>query len=229
MPLDGLRVLDLGCNAGYNIFDLIECGAREAVGIEMRDSYLAEAGREKERLGCTNATFRKADARFVDTLGLGRFDLCLCSGLLYHMQNPFNLLKRIRNVCRVLALETHIAPELWNFWRAALKYRGNLTLRKHRVVLDGHAFTGRYNIFPASQDMGKTSGSVVSHRTFWFDRASLEKAFDLAGFDVEAFYFGAIPPGKPPILVDHGTKRTKVFVLARVRQPDREIAVAPLD
>ena len=229
MPLNGLRVLDLGCNAGYNVFDLLECGCREAMGIELRERYLEAAEAEKQRIGAAGATFRRADARYVDTLGLGRFDLCLCTGLLYHMQNPFNLLKRIRNVCRVLALETHVAPPFWAYWLADHKYRCNLRWRKTKVTLDSEAFSGRENVFPVAQDMKVTSGSVVSHRTFWLDVPSLKRALDLAGFDLEAFYCGRTPPGKPTVLMHHGWRRAKVFVLARVREPKRDIPVAPLE
>lgn len=228
MPLEGLRVLDLGCNAGYNVFDALELGAREAVGLELRGRFLQEAREEKERAGFAGASFQEADARYVDSLGLGKFDVCLCTGLLYHMQNPFNLLKRIRNVCRVLALETHIAPPLWAYWLAETKYRCYLSRHKVTEVLDGETFTGRENIFPEQQDMDATSGSVVSHRTFWLDNSSLKKALDLAGFDIEAYYCGSNPPGKPPVFMHHGWRRAKVFVLARVREPEREIRVAPL-
>jgi SAM-dependent methyltransferase len=229
MPLEGLRAVDLGCNAGYNVFDLLDLGCREALGLELRERYLEMAEAEKARLGATAATFRSADARYVDSLGIGKFDLCLCSGLLYHMQNPFNLLKRIRNICRVLALETHVAPPLWAYWLAGHKYRCNLQLRKTTLTLDGEVFSGRENVFPVAQDMKATSGSVVSHRTFWLDVPSLKRALDLAGFELEAFYCGSTPAGKPPVLMDHGWRRLKVFVLARVREPERDIPVVPLE
>ena len=35
----------------------------------------------------------------------------LCFGFLYHLENPFNVLKRLRNVTGdLLLLETHVAP-----------------------------------------------------------------------------------------------------------------------
>ena len=137
MKLDGLSALDLGSHEGYNSLDLFESGCSRVVGVEIRDRFLEAAREEVRRLGYPGVEFVKADARKIDEAGLGRFDLCLCTGLLYHMQNPFNLLKRIRNMCHVLALETHLAPTLWNLLRAERKYRCNLSWATHRATLDG--------------------------------------------------------------------------------------------
>jgi hypothetical protein len=220
MTLRGLTAIDLGSHEGYNSLDLFESGCASVVGIEIRDRYVEVAREEARKLGYTSVSFLKADVRTIDEQGLGRFDLCLCTGLLYHMQNPFNLLKRIRNICKVMALETHIAPSFLNLFAAGNKYRCNLTWMRRTVTLDGRPFTGRLNVFPPSQDMQKTSGSVVSHSTFWLDQGSLLKALDLAGFRTKAVYFGVTPTGFPDILVDHGRSRTKVFVLAEVKDHD---------
>lgn len=224
IDIGGFSAIDLGSKEGYNSFDLHECGASNVLGIEIRDSFLEEAARSRGELGYDAVSFRKADVRMIDELGLGSFDLCLCSGLLYHMQNPFNLLKRLRNICRYLALETHVAPSFFNYFRTGIKYRTHLQFWERNVLLDGEAFRGRLNIFPAEQDMQNTSGSVVSHATFWPTRQSLLRALDLVGFDLEAVYFGSCPPGKPPISIDHGVTRTKIFLLARNRQPGTVVA-----
>ena len=214
LNLEGLTAIDLGSHEGYNAFDLIECGCKSVLGIEIRNQYLTIAEQEKKRLGYTNVNFLNVDVRKVDELNLGRFDLCLCSGILYHMQNPFNLLKRIKNICQFLALETHISLPLWLFPYIGKKYRGNLTWRHHKASLDGIIFRGRFNIFPSFQDMKLTSGSIDSHRSFWLDKRSLHKALGLAGFKIRATYFGRSPENFPDIDIDHGIRRSKIFILA---------------
>lgn len=225
LDIKGFSAIDLGSKEGYNSFDLRECGVDRIVGVEIREEFLGNARREANALGCSDIDFRQADVRVIDELGLGQFDLCLCSGLLYHMQNPFNLLKRMRNICRYLVIETHVAPAPWNLFRTGGKYRCHLELLQRSVVLDGERFRGRLNVFPAEQDMNRTSGSVVSHATFWLSLSSLLRALDLAGFDSEAVYFDRIPAGRPAIYVDHGVQRSKVFLLARNRHPERIIPV----
>jgi SAM-dependent methyltransferase len=225
MQIDGLTAIDLGSNEGYNCFDLFEAGCREVVGIEIRDRYLASAEQERIKLGYQHIQFLKKDVRKIDELGLGKFDLCLCTGLLYHMQNPFNLLKRLRNICNVLVLETHISPSIFQFFMARKKYRCNLSLLKHSIRLDNEVFEGRLNIFPASTNMDDTSGSVVSSATFWPDKQSLLKALHLAGFRLRVLYFSKTPNGFPAISVDHGYRRTKVFLVADVIDVNTHIPV----
>lgn len=227
MDLKGLSAIDLGSKEGYNAFDLVECGVSRALGVEVRDSFLKEAEETRRQLGYDSVSFQKGDVRQVDELGLERFDICLCSGLLYHMQNPFNVLKRIRNICRHLVLETHVAPTLLHYFFTGPKYRNHLQFRMREVLLDREVFRGRLNVFPLAQDMAATSGSIANHTTFWPSLASLKKALRLAGFEIEALYFGSAPKGRPEILVGHGHRRTKVFLLARVLAPEVVIAAGP--
>ncbi|MEO8205537.1 MAG: class I SAM-dependent methyltransferase, partial [Chthoniobacterales bacterium] len=91
LDLVGKRILDTGCKEGYNSFDLAELGAAEVVGIELRENFLEEARAEKARQHFDNVQFVVADARRIDEAGLGSFDICLCTGLLYHMQDALNL------------------------------------------------------------------------------------------------------------------------------------------
>jgi protein-L-isoaspartate O-methyltransferase len=227
IPLKGMRAIDLGSHEGYNCFDLADLGCAEVVGIEIRDRFLEKANATKIAENYPQVSFQKCDVRTIDEAGLGKFDLCLCTGLLYHMQNPFNLLKRLRNLCRYLVLETHVSPTLPALFFAAKKYRRYLTLRTHRIQLDGEEFTGRFNVFPVEQDMQQTSGSVVSHTTFWLSRESLERALRLAGFRLIASYLGKTPAGQPEIPVQHGIRRSKIFIVAEALEPERVIPVKP--
>jgi hypothetical protein len=205
----------------------VDNGCTEVVGVEIRERFLENANAMKQAENYHQVSFVNCDVRTIDEAGLGKFDVCLCAGLLYHMQNPFNLLKRIRNICRHLVLETHVSPTLPALFFAQKKYRLNLTLKTHRVKLDGEEFAGRFNVFPVEQDMQKTSGSVISHSTFWLSRESLERALRLAGFRIITSYMGKTPAGQPEIPIKHGLRRSKVFIVAEVLEPDRIIPVEP--
>ena len=226
LPLNGLRVIDLGCKDGYNSFELADYGAEEVVGIEIRDRYLNRANIIKQENNYDKVSFVKYDVRFIDQAKLGKFDICLCSGLLYHMVNPFNLLKRIRNICNVLMLETHIAPSsILNILRTNKFYRQRLTIRKYEVILDGEIFSGRFKYLPRNIDREITSGSYFFNRTFWLDKRSLLKALSLAGFDIKAVYFNRTPKGYPNIKIRHGFSKSKIFIYAVVIEPKKIIPV----
>lgn len=215
MKLDGLSALDLGSKEGYNSFDLADCGCRHVLGVEIRDDFLAIAEQQRKNLFIDNVEFRKGDARIIDELQIEPVDICLCSGLLYHMMDPVDLLCRIGRVCKVLALETHISPDWYDFPKVGKKYKIYLKLVPSFVRLHNKLFYGRYNIFPARQDMQTTSGSIDSHTTFWLSLSSLKKALAFSGFVLEALYYKQPPINYPEILVNYGVQRTKVFVLAK--------------
>ncbi len=214
LTITGHSVLDLGCKEGYNSLDFCDLGATRVLGVEARESFVNEAQKAKAGGAYPQAEFILGDARTIDEAGLGSFDICLCSGLLYHMQDPVDLLARIGKISRHLVLETHVALPIWLDPFVGGKYRCNLRRKVVTRQCSGSRYQGRRNIFPASVDMGTTSGSVDSHETFWLTIDSLKKALKNAGFEISAFYFGLWETRSPTVLVDHGIRRAKVFVIA---------------
>lgn len=214
LTISGQSVLDLGCKEGYNSFDFCDLGATKVLGVEARESFVQEALEQKASGSCTRADFILGDARTIDEAGLGPFDICLCSGLLYHMQDPVDLLARIGKISSHLVLETHVALPIWLDPFVGAKYRCNLQWQIVTREFGGEKYQGRRNIFPTSVDMGTTSGSVDSHETFWLTIDSLKKALKNVGFEISAFYFGLWGTRTPAVLVDHGIRRAKVFVIA---------------
>ncbi len=214
IDLKGFKVIDLGSNEGHNSFDFADYGAYKVVGVEIRDRFLEKANSLKVESYNHNVSFLKKDVRFIDEANLGTFDLCLCSGLLYHMENPFNLLKRIRKICKILMLETNIAPSsILDYFRMGKFYRKSLTKKKFKLILDGEEFTGRFKFQPIV-DFKKTSGSFFTRKTFWLEKSSLLKALKLAGFDVKAIYYKQKPNNFPEIEIQHGLFKSKIFIYA---------------
>ncbi len=85
--LEGWRVLDIGCNAGFYSFELAQRGA-EVVGIDVDVHYLRQAHWACEKLGLEDrVTFRQMQvyelARSADT-----YDLVLFMGVFYHLRYP---------------------------------------------------------------------------------------------------------------------------------------------
>lgn len=83
-PLDGLRILEIGCGTGSSTVALAEQGA-EVTGVEMEEAALAVARKQCElydvraRFICANAT----DAH--ETLDIGSYDLIIFFAVLEHM------------------------------------------------------------------------------------------------------------------------------------------------
>ena len=93
----GKTVLDVGCNAGYYSFVAKARGANRVVGVELDSHYVRQA-KYLSNLLALDVEFIKDDARRVDA-SLGTFDIVICTGLMYHIADPTNVLSKLSAVC----------------------------------------------------------------------------------------------------------------------------------
>jgi tRNA (mo5U34)-methyltransferase len=95
--LSGETVLDVGCNAGYYSFVAKSRGAKRVVGVELDRHFVRQAQYLSTLLGL-DVQFLHDDVHNIDTR-LGTFDIVICSGLMYHILDPTNVLARLSEVC----------------------------------------------------------------------------------------------------------------------------------
>lgn len=217
--------IDLGCADGFEAYTVALHGAKEALGVEGRPELLEMAQQAAAHLGVADKTrFENYDVRAIDEVGLKKYDVVLHFGLLYHLENPFNHLKRVRNICKGdLLMETQIAPLTFEgAERSQIDHLSDLT----QVTLDGVPFEGRALEY-VTRDYALGIGSLDRRLVFWMTVASIEKALDLAGFDVLLTVHNAPPPALEPwsSLLGHNQKRLKALFHARVREPEKNIPV----
>lgn len=104
-----LRVVDLGCLEGGYAVEFAKLGF-ETLGIEAREENIKKCNFVKNDLGLTNLHFVKDDVR--NMANYGTFDIVLCYGLLYHLNDPIAFLKTLSNcTSKLLFLNTHFATE----------------------------------------------------------------------------------------------------------------------
>lgn len=97
--------VDIGCGVGDFSKLLSELGFR-VVGVDGRGENIAEA---KKRYPGIN--FVTGNAEDLVTSQMGSFDLVLCFGLLYHLENPFRAIRNLRSLTgQVLLIESMCAP-----------------------------------------------------------------------------------------------------------------------
>lgn len=95
--LEGKRVLDLGCNAGFWSLAALEAGADFVLGVEGRKLYVDQAELVFEAKSIDRARYRflVGDLFSLDLDAAAPFDIVLCLGLLYHVSKPMSLFERI--------------------------------------------------------------------------------------------------------------------------------------
>jgi SAM-dependent methyltransferase len=88
--LEGMRVLDLGCNAGYWSLCAFEAGADFVFGIDGRQMHVDQANLVFEAKGVDPSRYHFELGNFL-TYPFETFDLVLCLGILYHVSSPVEL------------------------------------------------------------------------------------------------------------------------------------------
>jgi FkbM family methyltransferase len=97
--------LDAGCGVGFFSRILQECGL-DVRGFDGRSENVAEARRRFPAIA-----FETGDVESAEILKLGGFDLTLCFGLLYHLENPMLAIRRLRALTvKGLLLESMCIP-----------------------------------------------------------------------------------------------------------------------
>lgn len=111
--LEGHRVLDLGCNAGYWSLLAVQHGCDYVLGIDARQVHIDQANLVFEVKGVdrNRFTFRCGNVFHVLKGNVGNFDIVLCLGLFHHISKPMELLELISAVnSEFLIIDTVLSP-----------------------------------------------------------------------------------------------------------------------
>jgi tRNA (mo5U34)-methyltransferase len=102
----GARALDLGCNEGWFCHRLLEWGAAEVVGVDVRPQNLRRAVLVRDHFGIPAQRLQlvQADVFEATPERLGRFDVVLLLGLVYHLEDPIGAMRRASALTRRLCV-----------------------------------------------------------------------------------------------------------------------------
>jgi SAM-dependent methyltransferase len=108
--LKGKRILDIACNSGFWSVQCALLGAEEVVGFDARNDLIEQANLIKSIVGVENAQFRVLDFWDMNPKSLGgTFDIVLNLGILYHLPQPLEVLKRTAVMARKhILLDTEV-------------------------------------------------------------------------------------------------------------------------
>jgi SAM-dependent methyltransferase len=107
--LEGMRVLDLGCNAGYWSLCAIEAGADFVFGIDGRQMHIDQANLVFDVYDIDRSRYEFELGNFLK-YPLGPFDLVLCLGVLYHVSSPVDLFNIMAGTgAELLVIDTEVS------------------------------------------------------------------------------------------------------------------------
>src|SRR5437879_3391017 len=99
------NAVDVGCGVGFFSQTLLECGLN-VCGFDGRAENVSEARRRFPQI-----PFERGDIEERAILQLCRFDLVLCFGLLYHLENPLLAIRNLHGLTeKCLLLESMCLP-----------------------------------------------------------------------------------------------------------------------
>ena len=108
------------CNEGFFGLEICRRGAKAVVGFDARDVNTEKAEFVKRHFGYVRISFYVEDIGNLTPERFGTFDLTLCLGLLYHLENPMDALRRVRAVTRELCvIDTQVlrkSPPVTTAW-----------------------------------------------------------------------------------------------------------------
>lgn len=171
-PLSESRVLDLGCLDGIFSIEFAQHGAH-TLGVEVRESNIQKAIFCKNAYGLDNLEFLKEDVRNLSVDRHGKFDVIICSGILYHLPaadaiGVMNQMFQMTN--RIVIIDTQISFE-----------------PEEMVLHNGEEFWGRTYREHADDATPEEKekniwGSADNTTSFWFTRPSLINLLSKVGF-----------------------------------------------
>ena len=122
--LTGKRVLDIGAWNGAFSFECERRGASEVVAFSLENPETSGFSRLKSALE-SKVKYVTGSVYNLYEYELGKFDVVLFLGVLYHLRYPLLAIDRLQNVCGGdLLIETHIVDEIaeypiWRFYPGA--------------------------------------------------------------------------------------------------------------
>jgi hypothetical protein len=175
--VQGKTVLDLGPLEGAYSYMAQRAGARRVVGVEANTMAFLKCLVTKELLQLDRCSFLCGDAVEYLSADQEQFDLCIASGILYHMIEPVRLLDLISGRAARLFMWTHVYTD------EALEnpaLAGRLGPRRENVYKGFHHHLVRYSYEHERRSRGFWGGTAPYSN--WLPREDLMRALDHFGW-----------------------------------------------
>src|ERR1700688_2010204 len=165
-PWSQLRILDLGSLEGGFALEFAIHGA-QVVAIEGRETNNAIARANARSRNLSNVEFITDDVRNLSLARYGKFDVILCSGILYHLpaKDCCEFVQSIADVCKHLTIiDTHVG---------LLNFRPTVSCQWRGHTFYGTAFKEHSPGDDVTTKLSRKLSSLDNPNSFWITKSSL--------------------------------------------------------
>ena len=177
----------LGALEGGLSFEMAREGW-DATGVEGRADNFRKASLIASYYALPNLRFVHKDVKELSPERDGTFDVILCCGLLYHLDEPVAHLRQLESLLApqgLLFLDTHVAPD-----EHAVRYATHEASLSGPVTFrDGeHEYDGRWWSEPSAGDLKERMWSAISNaRSIILDSSAFTRSATRASASSEGF------------------------------------------
>jgi len=169
---ENYSLVDLGCLNGKFTLEFAKMGFR-SIGFEIRKQNYNECLENQKKSGLNNLKF--INDSIVNINNYDDFDICHCSGLLYHLDKPVDFIQKISSKTnKLLILQTHFSVDNKN-------YSGTHGLSDIQL---NEGVPGRWYREPPPKDESELWASWENNKSFWIQREHLISLIKNNGFDM---------------------------------------------
>jgi len=109
--LAGRDAIDIACHQGWFSTQLLEWGADDVLAVDARAEHIADVELIRDALHLSKLRTLQSDVHAIEPAKLGKFDLVLMLGLIYHLENPIGALRQAFALTKHLCvIETQVVP-----------------------------------------------------------------------------------------------------------------------
>jgi len=163
--------IDLACSEGWFGHRLLEWGAASVLGVDIRAENIERAEMLRDHFGISPKRLAFETADVYELADRAPFDVVLCLGLVYHLENPVGALRVARELTRgVCVIESQLTEQA-------------------EPIVHGWGVSGEFESQPASwaawYEPRQGEHPIASHGgivSFIPNRAALLDALSAAGF-----------------------------------------------
>jgi tRNA (mo5U34)-methyltransferase len=198
--LQGHRVLDLGCNAGFWALKAAQAGADFVLGIDGREIHVDHAQLVFEAAGIEPDRYRFEVSNlfhYQRRAGEPPYDVVFCLGLLYHVAKPVELFEVMANAgAEIIVIDTEVSLSSGSMFQI---YTEVTDARTNAVDYETVFYPTRQAVIDLATQFGYQCVPLALNVTDWRNMGNYQNHRRVAFIAARTASLSSLPREVPPL------------------------------